>query len=350
VISLRTLSNSRGVALALILGLLCAPSLGAGAAQQGGTISLSTDPTGAAVFLDGQPKGVTPLSIPGVPAGEHRVRVVKNGFLEQMRVVSVTAGGREDVALRMTQGAAASPAPEAQPGGEGWTTKKKAIVGGGVAAAILGIVLIAGGGDSEPDNAAPTPGTISISPSGLGIAGITNYGFTAQGSTDPENAPLTYAWNFGDGATGSGPTANHIFANGGNFTITLNVSDGTSSATATTTLTVADMNGTWVSIKGQPGTGGAGIERRIRFEQSGANLGGTYRISVSPGNTGRVTGRLSPPRRIEFEAVLKDPNTGQQLGFEYFLGEIGSDVTTFTGFGRGYLLTNTSLPFARSTE
>jgi hypothetical protein len=347
---LRTLSNSRGVALALILGLACAPSLGAGAAQQGGTISLSTDPTGAAVFLDGQPKGVTPLSIPGVSAGEHRVRVVKDGFLEQMRVVSVAAGGREDVALRMTQAAAPSPSPEAQGTGEGWSTKKKALVGGGVAAAILGIVLIAGGGDDEPDNAAPTAGSITISPGGLGIAGITNYTFTAQGAADPENAALIYAWNFGDGGTGTGASDNHIFRNGGNFTITLNVSDGSLSATTSTTLAVADMNGTWVSIKGQPGTGGAGIERRIRFEQNGPNLGGTYRISVSPGNTGRVTGRLSPPRQIEFEAVLKDPNTGEQLGFEYFLGEVGADVTTFTGFGRGYLLTNTSLPFARSTE
>jgi hypothetical protein len=350
VISLRTLSNSRGVALALILGLVCAPSLGAGAPEPGGTISLSTEPTGAAVFLDGEPKGVTPIRIAGVPAGEHRVRVVKDGFLEQMRVVSVTAGGREDVALRMTQSAAPSPAPEAPSDGEGWSTKKKALVGGGVAAAILGIVLIAGGGDDEPDDAAPTAGSIAISPAGLGIAGITNYSFTAQGSTDPENAPLTYAWNFGDGATGSGATANHIFANGGNFSITLNVSDGTNSATATTTLTVADMNGTWVSIKGQPGTGGAGVERRIRFEQSGANLGGTYRISVSPGATGTVTGRLSPPRQIEFETFLKDPVTGEQLGFEFFLGEIAADVTTFTGFGRGYLLTNTSLPFARPDE
>lgn len=125
-ISMHTLSNRPGIALALILALAGAPPLGAGAAQ-GGTIAVSTEPPGAAVFLDGQAKGVTPLSVADVPAGEHRVRLVKQGFVENSRVVSVPAGGRETVALRMTQAPAPSPAPEARGTGEGWTTKKKAL-------------------------------------------------------------------------------------------------------------------------------------------------------------------------------------------------------------------------------
>lgn len=341
-ISLRTLSNSRAIVPALILSLACAPSLGAGSSPQGGSIDVSTEPAGAAVFLDGQPMGTTPVSIGDVSAGEHRVRVQKDGFLENSRVVSVATGRREAVALRMTQDPA--PLPQAADTGEGWSTKKKVLVGAGAAAALLGIILIAGGGDDEPDNAAPVAGSIGVSPAGSGLAGITNYSFSAQGASDPDNAPLTYSWNFGDGGTGSGPNASHVFNNGGTFNVILTVSDGTLSSTTNTSVRVGDMNGTWVNIDPEPGFPG-GIERRIRFDQSGTTLTGTYRISVAPGLTGSVNGRLSPPRNITFEAKLQDAMS-QQVGFT-FIGTVREDLTAFSGNGQGYHLRNDPMLFGR---
>ncbi len=44
-------------------------------------------------------------------------------------------------------------------------------------------------------------------------------------STDPDNDIVKYAWNFGDGKTGSGSTAYHLFADDGTFQVELTVTD-----------------------------------------------------------------------------------------------------------------------------
>ena len=50
--------------------------------------------------------------------------------------------------------------------------------------------------------------------------------FDGTGSTDQNNDPLTYNWAFGDGATGTGATVNHVYAAGGAYTAVLTVTDG----------------------------------------------------------------------------------------------------------------------------
>lgn len=64
--------------------------------------------------------------------------------------------------------------------------------------------------------------------------------FNGSGSSDPNNDPLTYTWNFGDGSpTASGMIVSHSFASANVYTVTLTVSDGqlndVDSATATIT-------------------------------------------------------------------------------------------------------------------
>ena len=49
--------------------------------------------------------------------------------------------------------------------------------------------------------------------------------FDGRGSRDPDNDPLTYAWDFGDGTQGLGPTPTHVYVAGA-FTATLAVTDG----------------------------------------------------------------------------------------------------------------------------
>ncbi len=90
---------------------------------------------------------------------------------------------------------------------------------------------------------APANGIPVASPGGPyeGEAGVTLIQFDGSGSTDPDNDPLTYAWDFGDGSTGSGVMPSHTYSMAGSFEVSLVVNDGTDdSAAAATTATITE--------------------------------------------------------------------------------------------------------------
>jgi PKD repeat protein len=82
--------------------------------------------------------------------------------------------------------------------------------------------------------------------------------FDGTGSSDPEDDPLTYSWDFGDGEIGSGPTPSHTYASGGQFVVTLQVTDPgdlSGDDTAQTTVNVgptAEANGPYSGEAGGP--------------------------------------------------------------------------------------------------
>jgi PKD repeat protein len=58
-------------------------------------------------------------------------------------------------------------------------------------------------------------------------------GYDASSSHDPDNDPLSYSWDFGDGAKGDGVKTSHTFAEDGTYVINLTVSDGKASSWTT---------------------------------------------------------------------------------------------------------------------
>jgi PKD repeat protein len=70
-----------------------------------------------------------------------------------------------------------------------------------------------------PGNQAPTAAFASTA-NGLSVY------FNGTLSSDPDGDALSYAWSFGDGATGSGPAVNHAYAASGTYGVRLTVDDG----------------------------------------------------------------------------------------------------------------------------
>jgi PKD repeat protein len=121
------------------------------------------------------------------------------------------------------------------------------------------------------------PGTPAIQKAPLANAGGQYAGmagsavtFNGLGSTDPKQETLLYAWNFGDGSGGSGPTPAHSYFSAGPYTVTLTVTntDGLPSAASSTSAAIAALpaltpvanaggpyNGTAYTAIGFTGTG-----------------------------------------------------------------------------------------------
>ena len=97
------------------------------------------------------------------------------------------------------------------------------IVGGAAAGTAAAVAVARTRGDSE-DISAPTVSSLSVNPSGAGIAGATTFSFSAQGVNSAAGA-FTTTYDFGDGTTATGATATHVYNAAGTFTIRVTVAN-----------------------------------------------------------------------------------------------------------------------------
>lgn len=260
--------------------LAAADNAASASTSPGSILAVASDPVGANVFVDGEFVGATPLNIGRLSAGDHRVRVVKNGFLENSRVVTVAAGKTSTVQVRLTPGATAPAAMQviSSTGRGGGGVPKwvwwSAIGGGAVAAAVI----------VANRNHPPNAGTVSVSPT-TALQNATNVTFTSQGASDPDGDPLSFSWSFSDGSTATGQSVTKTLSTSGTVTATVTVSDGKKSATAEGSCTVRSLTGTW---RGNSPLYGA---TTLTLTQTGASVSGSWVDQVPP--SGTITGTVT---------------------------------------------------------
>jgi len=117
------------------------------------------------------------------------------------------------------------------------------VLGGGETAGISIDDVYLSGGQAAKDpgtngtvvNRAPSAAVKTSIMGGIAPAIVT---FDGTKSVDVNGDALTYAWDFGDGTTGAGATANHTYTSEGSYHVTLTVSDGELSSTAKTVIFV----------------------------------------------------------------------------------------------------------------
>jgi PKD repeat protein len=115
-----------------------------------------------------------------------------------------------------------------------------------VAACGLFSLLLGGcssGNSARSNQSTPQAPTANAGGPYSGTAG-TAVSFSGSGSSDPQGEALTYAWNFGDGSTGTGVAPSHTYAAPGTYTVGLvvtNTSGLTGSGSSKATVAAAPL-------------------------------------------------------------------------------------------------------------
>ncbi len=94
-------------------------------------------------------------------------------------------------------------------------------------------IVINPGASSAPEPNQPPVADFQVEVDGLGIQ------VDGSGSQDPDGQVSTYAWDFGDGNTATGATSSHSYAEAGEYTISLRVTDEEGAESETTTRNVS---------------------------------------------------------------------------------------------------------------
>jgi hypothetical protein len=70
--------------------------------EEYGSLSVTTSPSGAQVYIDGELKGITPATIPGLSSGKHAVLLVVPGYIDLKTTITVSAGKTTEYSTALT--------------------------------------------------------------------------------------------------------------------------------------------------------------------------------------------------------------------------------------------------------
>ena len=162
-------------------------------------------------------------------------------------------------------------------------------------------------------SASPSPATV-----GPSVA------FDGSGSSDTLGSITSYSWEFGDGATGSGPTASHPYATPGRYTVKLKVTnDAGQTATVSHSVTVDAPPKALFSVSPTAVTTGAAVAFNASSSSDDVGTITDYSWSFGDGTPGQraygepfvrqprhVHGRADGDQRRRAEHLLQPDRLG----------------------------------------
>jgi len=209
---------------------------------------------------------------------------------------------------------------------------------------LLTLLSVGCGGDSKsptaPSVAAPVLTTISTSPSGVGLEGVTQFTFSA--GTNATASQSSFEWQFGDGSsTTGGATVAHVFARSGSFTVQVTATSSGGQASASNTVRVTSLVGTWIAtVTGHtnyPGQRPIPITAiELQLDESPTSpeptkLAGTWRddagCRAGTGYQSSILGSVRDPRTLSIGADSLFCNDGDL----YLNGTADDEMRVITG-------------------
>ena len=192
-------------------------------------------------------------------------------------------------------------APTADPSQAGnWTATSTTFGTPGLANTVAG-----------PANAAPVAAFSSS------VAGLTA-SLDGSPSQDPDGTIASYAWNFGDGTTGTGVTATHSYTVAGNYPVTLTVTDNAGAQGAITNT---------VSVTSAPPTGILAQDTFTRTVNGGLGTADTGGPWTTAGTAANFTVNGSA-------ATINTPARTNHFGYLNTVSSNDTDIQATIGFNR----------------
>ena len=297
-------------------------------------LSATTDAAGRAAVTGVQPVGSGSFQIEVTASYQGQTAsstISQTNFQTGADAARAERSGQPGQPTSATGGAGGAAGSSTGVASGGGGLSKLAILGlaGAGAAAAGGAVLYA------TRNEAPAVSGVTPSVAATLLGTDTAVTFSAQ-ATDPNGDTLSYAWEFGDGATSTEQSPSHIYTAAGAFTVRLTVSDGKKSATSETTVTVRTLTGTWRSNSVNTNLGPA--ELVFTLNQSGSSVSGVLNgLTFATANFPNcpVQGTIA---RTAPQVVLQQPpcagvvnGAPSSFGAGTFLLNPNADVSALTG-------------------
>jgi len=177
------------------------------------------------------------------------------------------------------------------------------------------------------------PGTITFFPSGTALVSATLVSFQSQVAPSGGVPPYAFAWTFGDGADGSGPTPGHVYASPGNFLIRATISDSRGvSAQTSLPISVRGISGRWSATfsGGNPPLQAENID----LVQNAGAVAATINDAANLAGFGSGTGSVTNPRAMTISVTFA---AGMPAPFAAtYIGMLDPTLTTWMGTVNGF--------------